>query len=81
MVEATTTDIALAAEHCPVASGTAAQNEIGQDCGECMDACPERGMICDALQRGEGYDLSPSLDVFFSVLSGWECRVKRRVGL
>ncbi|MDE2701295.1 MAG: hypothetical protein OXI23_20670 [Gemmatimonadota bacterium] len=77
----TTADVALSVEHCPVANGTAEKNELGQDCAECLSGCPERAMLCDALECGEYYDISEELDVLFPVLYGWEDRVMRRVGL
>ena len=77
----TTIDIALAAEHCPVAGGASAKNELDQDCSECMATCPERAALCDTLQRGKGYDLSPLLDVVFPVKDGFGARIRRRVGL
>ncbi len=76
----TTIDVALAAEHCPAACGTAEKNELDQDCSECMAACPERAILCDALIRGHGYDISPDLNVVFQVKDGYEARIKRRAG-
>lgn len=78
--QTTEVDIALATERCPVASGDAEKNEVGQDCPECIRACIVRGQLCDSLHRGHGYDIDPLLDARFTYEQGWEGRVLRRAG-
>lgn len=70
-----------AARDCPARGGGQTENELRQDCRECLRENRARAACCDAIEEGEVPELNSLLTVDFTRPQGWEMRVLRRAGL
>ena len=80
LIMASVDELAVALE-CPARGGGSTENELRQDCRECLSESPERAVCCDAIEEGKNPAPDQDLIIRISPATGWENRVLRRAGL
>lgn len=80
LIMASIDELAVALE-CPARGGGSTENELRQNCRECLFENPARAACCDAIEAGHNPTPDQDLIVRISPTTGWEGRVLRRAGL